>query len=121
MFHFGDPAFDVGFALSHFLSKAHHLPEARARLAAAAELFWQAYRGEVQRLDWARDLEPRIVRHTLGCLLARVSGKSPLEYLTLREMARQRTVVLALIANPPAGVSELIDKFIHNIEVYAKN
>jgi len=25
VFHFGDPAFDVGFALTHFLSKAHHL------------------------------------------------------------------------------------------------
>ena len=27
VFHFGDPAFDVGFALTHFLSKAHHLPK----------------------------------------------------------------------------------------------
>ena len=36
--HWGDPAFDVGFALTHLLSKAHHLPthrEAFARAAAA--------------------------------------------------------------------------------------
>src|SRR4029077_8113099 len=33
--HFGEPAFDVGFALAHFLSKAHPLPQARARLASA--------------------------------------------------------------------------------------
>jgi 5-methylthioribose kinase len=119
--HFGDPAFDVGFALTHFLSKAHHLPEARARMAGAAELFWEVYRGEIAELNWAGTLEPRAVRHTLGCLLARVSGKSPLEYLTLREMARQREVVLALMANPPGGVSQLISDFVHNIEIYAKN
>ena len=41
--HFGEPAFDTGFALAHFLSKAHHLPEARARLADAASLFWRTY------------------------------------------------------------------------------
>jgi 5-methylthioribose kinase len=119
--HFGDPAFDVGFALTHFLSKAHHLLEARGRLAAAAKLFWQVYRGEIESLSWAGVLEPRAVRHTLGCLLARVSGKSPLEYLTPHERTRQREVVLALIANRPAGISELIDDFLHNIEVYAKN
>src|ERR1700678_4839621 len=41
--HVGDPAFDLGFALTHFLSKAHHMPKERARLASAAELFWQVY------------------------------------------------------------------------------
>jgi 5-methylthioribose kinase len=119
--HFGDPAFDVGFALTHFLSKAHHLPKVRARLASAAELFWQVYHREIERLDWERTLESRVVRHTLGCLLARVSGKSPLEYLTPVEVTRQRDVVLALIASPPARVSELIADFVHNIEVYAQN
>jgi 5-methylthioribose kinase len=119
--HFGDPAFDVGFALTHFLSKAHHLPEARAQLATAAKIFWQVYCGEIKRLPFTPTLEARAVRHTLACLLARVSGKSPLEYLTPEEMSRQREVALLLIANPPAGVSELIDKFINKIEVYAKN
>jgi 5-methylthioribose kinase len=119
--HFGDPAFDVGFALTHFLSKAHHLPKVRAPLANAAELFWQVYRGEIERLQWAPALEARVVRHTLGCLLARVSGKSPLEYLTPEEMSRQREVVLLLMAKPPAGVSEMIHEFIHKIEVYGKN
>src|SRR3984893_1320047 len=51
--HFGDPAFDVGFALTHFLSKAHHLPQARARLASAAELFWQAYYDEIVSMNFA--------------------------------------------------------------------
>jgi hypothetical protein len=39
------------------------------------------YFNEITPLGW-NEIEPRAVRHTLGCLLARVAGKSPLEYLT---------------------------------------
>jgi 5-methylthioribose kinase len=119
--HFGDPAFDVGFALTHFLSKAHHLRQARGRFASAAELFWQVYYEEIAHLDWASALESRVARHTLGCLLARVAGKSPLEYLMPQERECQLNVVLALIRKPPASVPELITEFVHNIETYAKN
>jgi aminoglycoside phosphotransferase (APT) family kinase protein len=119
--HWGEPAFDLGFALTHFLSKAHHLPPVRVPVADAARLFWQLYSGEVALLDWAKDIEPRVVRHTLGCMLARVAGKSPLEYLTRQEMARQRDVVLQLIANPPTKVNDLITRFIEQIEAYAEN
>jgi len=54
-------------------------------------------------------------------LLARVAGKSPLEYLTPEEMVRQRDVVLALIAEPPTSVPDLISEFVHTIETYAHN
>jgi aminoglycoside phosphotransferase (APT) family kinase protein len=71
--HWGDPAFDLGFSLAHFLSKAHHFPAWRAEFARAAHLYWQSYDD--------RSSEQRAVRHVLGCLLARVDGRSPLEYL----------------------------------------
>jgi 5-methylthioribose kinase len=116
--HFGDPTFDVGFALTHFLSKAHHLGRDRAHLANAAALFWRVYFKEVAPLGWDA-IEPRAVRHTLGCLLARVAGKSPLEYLTAQEAARQRDVILQLITKPPTKVSDLITEFIHKIEAHA--
>src|SRR6266481_6744224 len=119
--HFGDPAFDVGFALTHFLSKAHHMPAVRSRLASAAELFWQVYYGEIMKMGWAQSMEPRVVRHTLGCLLARVAGKSPLEYLTPDEVTRQRDTVLALMVKPPSSVPDLIAKFVHKIEAYAQD
>jgi 5-methylthioribose kinase len=119
--HFGDPAFDTGFAMTHFLSKAHHLPQHRDRFASSAELFWQAYYQEIAHLNWAKAQEPRVVRHTLGCLFARVAGKSPLEYLTSEERERQLQVVLALILKPPDAVAELISEFIHRIDTYAKN
>jgi 5-methylthioribose kinase len=86
--HFGEPAFDLGFSLTHFLSKAHHLPSMREGFADAARLYWVTYGEEVEELPWAADIEERAVRHTLGCLLARVAGRSPLEYLDESERAR---------------------------------
>ena len=119
--HFGDPAFDLGFALTHFLSKAHHLVECRMRLGESALLFWQAHSSQVSRLDWWGTFQPRVVRHALGCLLARVVGKSRLEYFGPVETARQREVVLSMMANPPNCVRQLIDEFIEKIDINAQN
>ncbi len=79
--HFGDPGFDLGFSLTHLLSKAHHLPVKRADFASAAVAYWTCYRDTLGDVPFAAELEPRAVRHTLGCLLARVRGRSPLEYM----------------------------------------
>jgi 5-methylthioribose kinase len=118
--HYGDPAFDVGFALTHFLSKANHMRKERVRLSVAATLFWRTYFEQIAPLGWDA-IEPRMVRHTLGCLLARVAGKSPLEYLTAEEAARQRSVTLLLMENPPNKVEDLIEEFGEKIEAHAKN
>jgi thiamine kinase-like enzyme len=119
--HFGDPAFDLGFALTHFLSKAHHLPTAREQLAEGARLFWETYMHEVSALAWADELEQRAVRHTLGCLLARVAGKSPLEYLRPNEAQRQQRIVVDLIKNMPTSIDPLISRFLTKIEAHAEN
>jgi 5-methylthioribose kinase len=110
--HFGEPAFDLGFSLTHFLSKAHHLPGLRNDFADAARFYWATYREVVEELPWAADIEQRTVRHTLGCLLARVAGRSPLEYLDQSERARQREAVLALLQYPPESVPGLVVDFV---------
>jgi aminoglycoside phosphotransferase (APT) family kinase protein len=118
--HFGDPAFDLGFALTHFLSKAHHVVAARARFAGAAHAFWSEYRRAMGLIRWGEDwslFQGRVVRHALGCLLARVAGRSPLEYLTVAERAKQLQAVTALMSEPPRRVPELIDAFLERIEV----
>ncbi len=121
--HFGDPAFDLGFSLAHLCSKAHHLKDRRLDFASAAEVYWRTYRAAIgmagpaaDDADWASDLEPRAVRHTLGCLLARVIGRSPLEYLNADERVRQRKAVISLIAAPPAGVGRLISEFLARLD-----
>ena len=110
--HFGEPTFDVGFALTHFLSKALHLPENRERLRAGAHGFWQAYQRGLPATPEFTDASERAVRHTLGCLLARVAGKSLLEYLTPRERGAQRAIVVRCMEEIPASVEDLIEKFI---------
>src|SRR3712207_5660334 len=109
--HFGDPAFDLGFSLTHFLSKGHHLPGMREDFADAAKFYWATYREVVEGLPWAADIEERAVRHTLWCLLARVAGRSPLEYLDEGELARQREAVLTLLAYPPESAPGLVEDF----------
>jgi aminoglycoside phosphotransferase (APT) family kinase protein len=107
--HFGDPAFDLGFALTHLLSKAHHLRQWRSRFAEAANVFWRAYQAE-SGCDIR--LELRAVRHTLGCLLARVAGRSPLEYLNDDERLVQTRAVVRLMADPKMTVHDLVLAFL---------
>jgi hypothetical protein len=121
--HWGDPGFDVGFSLTHLLSKAHHLPAQRAAFLDAARLYWKSYSQEVaiQNPDLLRHgalpplrmnlIEATAVRHTLGCLLARVDGRSPLEYLTAAERDSQREIALTIMKAPPVRITDLIDLF----------
>jgi 5-methylthioribose kinase len=110
--HWGDPAFDLGFSLTHFLSKAHHLPKRRLDFARAADQYWDTYCKTIGNPDWSRHLESHAVLHTLACLLARVAGRSPLEYLDAGERARQRAAVVTLMQRRPKSVSGLVADFI---------
>jgi 5-methylthioribose kinase len=109
--HYGDGAFDVGFSLTHFLSKAHHLIEHRQAFLEAAHHYWQFYVRASIGHGWDSEYESRAARHTLACLLARVAGKSKLEYFNETERARQRQIVLNLITPMPKHIPELINEF----------
>jgi len=106
--HFGDPAFDVGFSTAHLLSKANHLRALEGSFARAAAESWRAYRGEVEATSFGGEVEARAVRHTLACLLARVDGRSPLEYLDDRARQRQRAAAVALMEALPATMPALV-------------
>ena len=105
--HFGDPAFDIGFSMAHLLSKAHHLTVVRPAFVAAANNYWRTY-----SQSGGLAAEGPSVRHTLGCLLARVAGRSPLEYLDQEERRLQQMAVLSLLENIPRSMSELIERFL---------
>ena len=103
--HFGDPAFDIGFSMTHLLSKAHHVGHARRDFVDAAHTYWTHYHEKTTALF---DHEERSVRHTLACLLARVDGRSPLDYCTDTEQEAQRRATLRLMTTLPATMPELI-------------
>jgi aminoglycoside phosphotransferase (APT) family kinase protein len=93
--HFGDPSFDLGFFLTHLVLKAIHLPRVRHVLIAAIETFWQAYLQQLQTLITPEELtalNERTRQQLAGCLVARVHGKSPVDYLS----PDQQTVAVEL-------------------------
>jgi tRNA A-37 threonylcarbamoyl transferase component Bud32 len=108
--HWGDPAFDLGFSLTHLLSKALHVRSSRDVFLAAAHLYWESYGQHASEVVMQNNFEARAVRHTVGCLLARVDGRSPLEYLSAPERDRQRTAALAMVKDPPATVPALVQR-----------
>jgi aminoglycoside phosphotransferase (APT) family kinase protein len=93
---FGDPAFDVAFCLNHFLLKAAHLPAHRAPLLNAFGAFAAAY---FRHAHWeaADALQARIATLLPGLTLARVDGKSPVEYLDEATRGEVRRVAIALL------------------------
>ncbi|RLJ40994.1 phosphotransferase family enzyme [Litoreibacter meonggei] len=95
----GDASFDPAFCLNHLVLKAVHLPPQRAELLDAIGQFWGAYAAHITWED-AAELEARVCRLLPALMLARIDGKSPVEYLveTRREQVRQ--LALPLIASP---------------------
>lgn len=92
----GDPAFDVAFLLNHLVLKAVHHPHDAAALVAAAFAFLAAYTAEV-RLEPADDVLARAADLLPALALARVDGKSPVEYLDVHAQATVRDRALRLL------------------------
>lgn len=96
----GDPAFDLAFCLNHLLLKCLWTPSAARRFLACFDALAVAH---LEAVDWepGADLEARAAHLLPGLFLARVDGKSPVEYLTEeRDRDRVRRVARALLADP---------------------
>jgi aminoglycoside phosphotransferase (APT) family kinase protein len=106
---FGDPAFDIAFCLNHLLLKGAREGADRARYNRAFSALASAYLAGV---DWenADGLEARAAALLPALFLARVDGKSPVEYLTQEsERAVVRRCATQLIADPPARLGDVAD------------
>jgi aminoglycoside phosphotransferase (APT) family kinase protein len=104
---FGDPAFDLSFCLNHLLLKCLWTPHARAGFLACFAALAASYLGGVT-WEMPAALEGRVARLLPGLLLARVDGKSPVEYLdTERQRAVVRDVARPLLRQPAARLDEV--------------
>ena len=82
--HYGDPAFDAAFCMALMLLGAIQFRRQTSRQLNAVHAFWQAYTQDAQLLR-AEQLEATTLSQ-LGCmLLARIDGKSKVEYITTQE------------------------------------
>lgn len=111
----GDPAFDVAFCLNHLVLKSIHLPHMASAYLAEAEAFWQNY---AQGIDWepVSECEARVASLLPALMLARVDGKSPVEYLTnqTRQVVRDAAIPLIKVATP--NISTVIEAVANRIK-----
>lgn len=108
--HYGDPAFDVAFCLTHLVLKAAHFPADQARYMACALRFWDTYQKSVGD-SFGPSLNSSVVAE-LGCLLlARIDGKSKIEYIQdepTRDLVRG--LARSLLLTPPVDPVAAIDR-----------
>jgi aminoglycoside phosphotransferase (APT) family kinase protein len=104
---YGDPAFDVAFCLNHLLLKCLWIPAAAGDFLLSFQSLFDAYRS---KLSWekAEALESRTATLLPALLLARVDGKSPVEYL-VSEKDRQhvRTTARELLLQPAGSATSM--------------
>ena len=106
---YGDPAFDVAFCLNHLLLKCLWTPDATPRFLACFGGLTGAY---LEGVDWERPerLEARAAALLPGLLLARVDGKSPVEYVTTdRDRNLVRRAARRLLREPVATLAAVQD------------
>ncbi len=98
---YGDPAFDLAFCLNHLLLKSAWKPRHEPAFLDCFAALAAGYAPEPA-------LERRTARLLPGLLLARLDGKSPVEYLTREsEKAGPRAFARAMLREPPAGLAGL--------------
>jgi aminoglycoside phosphotransferase (APT) family kinase protein len=111
----GDPSFDLSFCLNHLVIKGLHVKESRHFLLPAVLQFWQAYK---QHVTWeeAAALEQRVCRLLPAMMLARVDGKSPVEYLDADERSMLRSMSVPLITDPTPSLADFVDRITHHLK-----
>ena len=95
---YGDPAFDFAFCLNHLLLKCVWHREHRGRYLASFDALKDAY---LARITWedADVLAIRAAPLLAAFLLARVDGKSPVEYLADQNKEFVRQIALQFLHN----------------------
>ncbi len=104
----GDASFDPAFCLNHLVLKAVHLPGSRGTLLQGVLDFWRAYAAHVQ-WESAAGLEARICRLLPALMLARVDGKSPVEYFGDGEKETVRRLSRPLIRCPRSDLRRVVE------------
>ena len=104
---YGDPAFDAAFCLNHLLLKCLWRPQHAKAYFACFEHFAEVY---LQGVSW----EPRMriesrIAHLLPALfLARIDGKSPIEYVTSEpDKNRVRDTARLFICSPADRLDDI--------------
>jgi aminoglycoside phosphotransferase (APT) family kinase protein len=102
-----DPAFDLAFCLNHLLLKCLWTPASSFDFLHCFEVLTTSY---LTSVDWElpSDLEARAARLLPGLLLARVDGKSPVEYVTQEQQRDHvRRVASNFLVKPTSHLQDI--------------
>lgn len=98
---YGDPAFDLAFCLNHLLLKCLWTPSATAGFLAGFDALAAGYAADPA-------VEARAAALLPALFLARIDGKSPVEYITAEaDRDRVRRTARPLIETPPPDLSSV--------------
>jgi aminoglycoside phosphotransferase (APT) family kinase protein len=106
---YGDAAFDIAFLLSHLFLKSAARPAA-GPWRAMVELSWSGYRTSrfaSEACSGQDVLEANVSRLLPMLMLARVDGKSPVEYLRESQQEHVRRFAVPSLQRGSASLSEL--------------
>lgn len=106
--HYGDPAFDVAFMITHLLLKSVAIKRHSAEFRLAIEKFLSRYQEVLVEIAWTKD-DPHLARHVGALLLARLDGKSPVDYLDFHQREEARNMGASLLFCD-YGLTDLIGK-----------
>ena len=102
---YGDPAFDLAFCLNHLLLKCLWTPAATVAFLRSFDVLAETYLAGVE-WEARAAIEERAAHLLPGLFLARVDGKSPVEYVTAEaDRERVRQAARPLILSPPATLT----------------
>jgi 5-methylthioribose kinase len=105
---YGDPAFDLAFALNHLLLKIVHNPDAAHALQMAVEALLEGHANS-DAPEHVSAVQARATALLPALLLARVDGKSPVEYLIdPQKKAAVRAVGRRFLLEPAAHPIEIV-------------
>jgi aminoglycoside phosphotransferase (APT) family kinase protein len=108
---YGDPAFDLAFVLNHLLLKCLWTPGATGHFIACFHALADAYLAGV---TWepSATIEARVAALLPGLMLARIDGKSPVEYITDdADRNAVRRFAIPLLQQPAARPTAIADRW----------
>jgi aminoglycoside phosphotransferase (APT) family kinase protein len=103
---FGDPAFDVAFCLTHLMLKQRSESANRSQAAEAFHNFLTSYKNGLVWESWDA-FEQRLVNLLPALMLARIDGKSPVDYLDSATRGVVRTFAVGGIDQPSQSIAAL--------------
>jgi aminoglycoside phosphotransferase (APT) family kinase protein len=108
---YGEPAFDLAFCLNHLLLKCLWVPAAALRFLRCFDALRDSY---LQGVTWEAPggIEERTASLLPGLFLARVDGKSPVEYLTQEaDKDKVRKFATQLLLHPVPSLAKLKEEW----------